>query len=470
MKVSFINPGTASSNINLPIGFEFAPDGSLRLTGNATVFNDQISNKITGDSNITEYILASTTYEQKADYGVYKNKVWVKVSLNPGEVKEFKFIPGSGSSNNKSVFIVYDDFDSQDTDLWIYQNGGVDGSSHLKVNGGNNVYGSHTTVTIPTNVIVEWNMYSKNNDFDSGIKLGNVYCISDRGSGNHSICGGICYPGGSQQANKWNDYQAIFTPTQTIFKNLTVNKTVNSSLRVYKGGSYLQFVCDSDTSSNPLLVDYVCIRKYFNEDDLDINVTKKSDGTFVVKVINKSSIPYDEIQVPIDGIPVDYYIVYMETISPTFTTLAFPPDVNSSITFFTQFDHSAKYDSNMRFHIHTFIPPDATDGNVKLKFEWEIIPVEIIVTDSGHQEVCNFPKTLKEITKVFHITDDMKGKHVLLNFEEVDTVKSLSQVVFVRVTRLGTDSEDTFGYEVPILYVDFHTEIDSIGSQEEFKK
>jgi len=466
----FFFRGGKGSGTSLPVGFEFAPDGSLRLTGNATVFNDQLSNKITGDANIVEYALASTSYQQKTEYGIYKNKVWVKISVNPGEVKVLKFVPGSGSANNKMVFILYDDFNTSDNTTWVYQRGGVDGHSHLKVDGGNNVYGSYTRASIPTNVIVEWNMYSRNYDFDSGIKLGNVYCISDRGSGLQAICTSICYPGGSQQANKWNDYQAIFTPNETRFTNLTVNKTVSSTSRVYKGGSYLQFVCDSDTSANPLLVDYVCVRKYYDESKIDINVSTDSEGNYIVEVRNLSSEPLFEIQVPIDGIPIDYYTVYVESITPVITTLAFPPNVDSSITFFTQFDHSPKYGSSARFHIHAYIPPDATTGNVKFKFEWQLIPVEVIVTNSGSQVVNNYPKILKVVEKTFMITEDFHGRHVLFNFGEIDTVNSLSQIVFHRLTRLGSDPDDTFQHDLPILYVDWHTEIDSIGSQDEFIK
>jgi len=467
---SFFFRGGKGGSSSFPIGFEFAPDGSLRLTGNATVFNDQLTNRITGDPNVVEYALASTKYEQKTDYAVYKNKVWIKTSLNPRETKTYKFVPGSGSANNKAVFLLYDDFDTLNEDTWTYQYGGLDANSHLKVNGGNNILGTKSKIPIPTNVVIEWNMYSKDMDFDSGIRLGPLYLISDKGTGNHSICTSLCYPNGSQQPNKWNDYQAILTPTQTIFKNLSVNKTVKSVSILYKGGEYLQFVCDSDTTLNPLLVDYICVRRYFNESDIDVSVTTDEKGNKLVQITNLSENPYYDIQVPIDTLPLDYYTVYAEVISPTFTTLAFPPNTISSISFFTQFNHSAKYDSNCMFHIHSFIPPDASPGKVKLKLEWETIPVEIINTGSEYQQVSTTDKNVKTIIKTFEITEDMIGKHVLLNFGAIDQVKSLSQIVFHRLTRLGTDTDDTFNSELPILYVDWHTEMDSIGSQEEFKK
>jgi len=456
----------SSTGASFPVGFEFAPDGSLRLTGDATVWNDQITNRISPDDNIVTYTLAETDYESYTDYAVYKGKVWVKANIKPGQTVKFKFIRDStGAANPKNVFLLYDDFNGYDYSLWDYSNSSVSGSI-LSVNGGNLVQGAQTKNTIPSGVIIEWNMYSGNYDFDSGIKVGNLYFISDRGTGYHAISTGFTYPGGSQTANAWNEYRVILESNRQTFVNITNSKTVVANY-TYSPGT-LRFVCDSDTSSNPLRVDYICVRKLYDENQVTVTVTEITDG-YEVDITNTGADALEEVQIPID-IPADYYKVTVTNTSPVLETYAFPPGVTSSIKFFTQFNHSPKYYSDCAFHIHTYIPPDADSGTVKLRLSWEKLPVEVIINDSGANDLLNFNKKLSVVTKTFTITEDMKGRHVLLNFGRIDKVHSLSQIVFHKLERLGDDPEDTWSHPLPVLYVDWHTEMDSIGSQDEFKK
>ena len=176
------------------------------------------------------------------------------------------------------------------------------------------------------------------------------------------------------------------------------------------------------------------------------------------------------MEVELPDVPVDYYRASVQTVSPVLETAAFPPGIDSSISFFTQFDHTPKYNSYCAFHIHVYIPPDISSGEVKLKLAWQKMPVEILVNDAGALTVREFPKQLNEITKVFSITEDMQGRHVLLDFGFIDTVHSLSQIIFHKLTRLGSHAEDTWNFALPILYVDWHTEVDTLGSKDQFIK
>ena len=456
----------SANGTTLPIGFDFAPDGSLKLTGEATVWNDQFTNYIKGE-NTQSYSLVSQTYEQEIPYGVYKDSVWVKLNIDSGKSVTLKFYPDTTkASDNDKVFLLYDDFNTTDSSKWVYQNATVSGSV-LKVNGGNNIFGPKSNKVIPDNVIIEWNMYSGNYDFDSGFRVGNLYFISHKGSGNQAISTSITYPSGSQQANTWNEYQVILKNRDITFTNTSVNKKVTSTL-TYNPGQ-LQWFCDSDTSSNPLRVDYICVRKYYDESKLTINVTNNEDGSYTVEITNNGEELKDtEIKIP--GLPVDYYKATVVTTTPVLECESMPAGVDSNYKFYTQFNHQPKYDSECAFHIHAYIPPDSPTGKVKLRLTWQVIPVEIITDETNTQEVRNINKIIKQETRVFNITEDMRGRHVLLNFGRIDKVNSLSQIVFHKLERLGTDPEDTYPAALPILYMDWHTEIDTLGSQDEFKK
>jgi len=461
-------PSTKNNNCSLPIGFEIQPDGSIKLTGDATVWNDQVTNYITGEGTI-KYTLHETTFEQEIPYGVYNNKIWVKLNIQAGKSVTLRFYPDeTKSADNHSVFFIYDDFNDYRNNMWTYQNSNVS-SSILTVKGGNQIIGATTIKIIPDNVVIEWNMYTTGNyDFDSGIKVGNLYFISDRGVSNHAISTGWTYPGGSQQSNTWNDYQVVLKSGNILFTNKTVSKSITSTLS-YSPGT-LSFICDSDTSANPLKVDYICVRKYYDESTVSISTTAETDGSYTVVITNNGGENLIETEIAIPDIPIDNYKVTVITSTPVLSCEAFPANTNSSIKFFTQFNHQAKYNSECAFHIHCYIPPDAPTGTVKFKLTWQVIPVEIINNSTEKITVNTLNKETKEIIKTFDITSDMRGRHVLFNFGRIDKIYSLSQIVFHRLERLGSDSDDTFSADLPYLYVDWHTEIDTLGSQSEFKK
>jgi len=454
-------------NQTLPPNFKILPDGTFILKDEATVWDDQLANKISPDNTMVTYYLAESEYESPTAYAVYKDKVWIKGTFKPNETITYTFQRNEeGKAENEKVFMLYDDFDSYNNNLWTYKNSSLS-NGQLIVNGGNQIIGATTTFAIPEKVVIEWKMYSGNYDFDSGIKVGNLYFISDKGSYNHAISTGWTYPVGSQQANAWNEYQVIIEQNKQTFKNITRNKTVNASYSYNMGN--LSFICDSDTSSNPLKVDYICIRKYYDTSKLEITSYPIENG-YTVEIKNIGEEVLEDIEVELNDIPVDKYKVTVKSITPVIETWAFPAGVNSSVSFFTQFNHRAKYNSKCAFHIHCYIPPDATTGNIKLKFEWQKLPVETLVTGGNIRTVRQVNKQLSSITKIFPITEEMKGRHVLFDFGFLDTVHSISQVVFAKVTRLGADTEDNWNFDLPILYLDFHTEIDTMGSREQFIK
>ena len=456
-----------SGGADLPIGFEFFLDGSLKLTGNATVWNDQRTNFMDGE-NLINYVLSEETFNLKIPFAIYKNNIWVKVSVKSGETVNLTVSKNSNaSSNNDAVFELYDEFTEENSNKWDFSNSYVS-NGNLIVNGGNLIYGAKSKDIIRKNSIIEWNMYAENGDFDSGVKIGNLFFVSDTGTGNQGIYTNFNYPSGSQQSGAWNDYRIILQENYQEFINLTLNKTVSASNNYTE--NLLQFICDSDSSSRPLKVDYICVRNFYNEEDIVVSTVDNGDNTFSISITNNGTTDYEGIQIPLEELAIDNYDIYLESISPVLYCKAFNDTQNSYLAFFTQFDHAVKHNSTSHFHIHCYIPPTATPGNIKLKLKWMTFPVEILVSGGNTAYVSSENKIAKEEIRVFEITEDMLGRHVLFDFEGIDTIKTLSQIVFHRLERLKDDAEDTFSSVLPILYVDWHTEMDSIGSQDEYKK
>ena len=72
---------------------------------------------------------------------------------------------------------------------------------------------------------------------------------------------------------------------------------------------------------------------------------------------------------------------------------------------------------------------------------------------------------LKEATTELLVAGDTTASATLPTYG-----KPFSTAEGLLLVRKGTDPEDTWPHDLPILYVDWHTEIDSLGSQDEFIK
>jgi len=448
----FFKNSSRSSSVSLPEGVKFAPDGSIRFVGNATVFSDQVTHNITPNNEVVEYVLSASETEVNVDYGILDNKVYVKVKgLNPGEKIYYYFTKSnSGKPRNDKVFFWYDDFESYNTTDDLKKRYSTGGHKPWLVDTNIRYTGTRSVCSDPS-ITDNQNSYLQ---FSIDIPEDAIISFYQKVSSERSY-----------------DYLRFYIDNSQI---LAISGEVNWTKfenQVNKGMHTFKWMYTKDGSvtrgADKGWIDNLVIRSAL--DSLYTEVKELSPGQYEVTIINDTSEIISDAQIKIPGLPVDNYMVIMKSITPALTTIAFPPDKISSIQFYTQFSHDIRIGSSCRFHLHTFIPPDATPGKVKLQLEWKTLPVERVIGDERITKG-NFSTSTHKITKVFEITEDDIGKHIVLNFGEIDKVFSISQIIFHRLTRLGTHEEDTFDYEIPILFVDWHTEIDSLGSQDEFIK
>ncbi len=203
--------------------------------------------------------------------------IWVKFDFLPAEkTKEFWMVFGntsaSSESNGDQVFEFFDDFEDGviNTSKWSVNEGVSEITDPnfdigvLRCEGGNEKIWMSSVPYVSVNSIVGFRMRPESTgDFDSGIKVGNIYFISDTGSYGGSPCIGTswCYPSGSQGPDtNFHVYEAIITPNNQTLKDLTSGGSETASISYSEGK--LSLIGDSDSTSRDTFYDFIYVRKY----------------------------------------------------------------------------------------------------------------------------------------------------------------------------------------------------------------
>jgi hypothetical protein len=135
--------------------------------------------------------------------------------------------------------------------------------------------------------------------------------------------------------------------------------------------------------------------------------------------------------------------------------LAFDPTTMEQVFFTVQLPHTYKLGTNIHPHIHWM--PETTDtGTVRWGLEYEWVNIGDSMTGGS----------------TITIDDDGDGtllKHQIAEFAELSGVgKGMSSMLICRVYRDATN--DDFADDAYLLEIDFHFEIDSLGSRQEYVK
>jgi hypothetical protein len=487
----------SSSKSNLPPTIQFTPDGSFELIGTATVFNDQFSTNIIGDENTTTFVIDYTEFDKIIPYSFIDNNIWINASIpSLQQLTVYFSTDNSLSPDPKSVFDYYQDFSSDYSEIVL--------SNTQIIQSDISQFGGYVLQTVSSSVsykISTFPAYGKvvirKYVYFDGAFQGHLFAFQDENNnwrGPHIACGEtggpyptyagrLCYYVSTWTAtdyifesNKWyclecvidldNDVSSLYINDELVISNIP-----NINGNTLRGTTVKEQILSADSGSPNGYVDLILNRKYIDDTILSINTEQINDTTWAATITNNSTDDIINTQIQISGIPTGNYKVFTKEITPIIKTIALPHSTNSSISFSTQFGHDVKLDSNCMFHVHVFIPPDASEGTVKLQLDWKTLPVEMIVNSDNTIINNSVASSInKSIVKTFNITSDMIGKHVILNFGALDTVQSISQIIFHKLSRLGSDAEDTFTSDLPILYADWHAELNTLGSQEEFKK
>ena len=120
--------------------------------------------------------------------------------------------------------------------------------------------------------------------------------------------------------------------------------------------------------------------------------------------------------------------------------------------------HSWKKGSPVLPHIH-FQTEDSNAGNMVLKFGYQVASINGDFSGSWTEETVTVP------------AGGNLNKHLIKAFSAIDmSNQGLSAMIKWQFQRLGNNASDTYAAQLRLLEVDFHYEIDSVGSGQEYVK
>jgi len=139
-----------------------------------------------------------------------------------------------------------------------------------------------------------------------------------------------------------------------------------------------------------------------------------------------------------------------------FYTYVFNKNNTEDVTFYVQLPHSYKEGSSIYPHVHWF-PTTANSGNVvwKLEYSWanytDIIPASTTITATD-AAVAQYRHSIAQFPAI------------------VGTGKLISSMLCCRLYRDGGNASDTYGSDAGILEFDFHYEMNTLGSRQQYSK
>ena len=184
------------------------------------------------------------------------------------------------------------------------------------------------------------------------------------------------------------------------------------------------------------------------------------DGTLK---FNGAAIVWDDLRVPVSSVRVTGpggTFPPAETAYKGGFVLAFEDAAinEESISFTAQLPHSYKEGTDIDVHIH-WVPEDNSAGNVAWTF-----------THSWANINAAFPgETSVDVTTA---AGEVTDKHQLDDIATLDgTGKTISSMLICSLKRNSSDASDTYnGLDAYLLEVDFHFQIDTVGSRTEMAK
>lgn len=133
----------------------------------------------------------------------------------------------------------------------------------------------------------------------------------------------------------------------------------------------------------------------------------------------------------------------------------FDASTEEEVWFDVQIPHKYKAGSNLRPHVH-WAPTSTNTGNVVWGLEY--------VAHSEGDTIGN-----STIITVTDAGDGTAKKHQIVNFPEIDgTNLEESSIINCRFFRKAADAGDTYTGDAAVLSIDFHFEIEKMGTDDEY--
>jgi len=143
-------------------------------------------------------------------------------------------------------------------------------------------------------------------------------------------------------------------------------------------------------------------------------------------------------------------------------TFLFAATGTEVIAVVAQMPHAWKSGTSIYPHVH-WAKTTSAAGDVVWQLEYRLYPV-------GGTGTTTFSVHGSAAAPVSDTPDnDTAEEHLITSFGEFTMATGeLSDIIIFRISRLGSDGSDTYGADARLLEFDFHYEIDSLGSSEQF--
>jgi hypothetical protein len=142
-------------------------------------------------------------------------------------------------------------------------------------------------------------------------------------------------------------------------------------------------------------------------------------------------------------------------------TLLFAATGTEVIYVIAQMPHSWKEGSAVSPHIHWYKTTSAS-GNVVWQLEYKKFPIGEV----GDSEFTVLTASTPAVSD-----GDTAFRHALTPFDDIDmTGMTLSDMLLMKISRLGGDAADTYAADAAMMEFDIHYQSDTLGSEYEFVK
>lgn len=148
--------------------------------------------------------------------------------------------------------------------------------------------------------------------------------------------------------------------------------------------------------------------------------------------------------------------------SPGIFAYAFDKNIEEELFFIVQLPHQWKEGSNIEPHIHWTAQSDVGASKVRwgLEYTWTNIA-----------DVFGSTQVLYGETTITPVGTVTAYEHAITSLGIISGAgKEVSSMLICRIFRDADASSDNFGYDAFLLEIDFHLEVDAIGSGTEYQK
>lgn len=180
------------------------------------------------------------------------------------------------------------------------------------------------------------------------------------------------------------------------------------------------------------------------------------------KLINQGSRRYEDLRFPATAINPPGQVG-----DPDFDTTnggwLFAAGGTEILFVIAQLPHACKEGSIIRPHVH-WQKTTSAGGDVLWQLDYKWSPIDEVM-DVGFTTISS--ATIDSITT----DNDTANEHLITSLGDVAaTGKGMSDILVMKVSRIGGDETDTYGADARFLEFDIHYEVDSLGSRYEYVK